>query len=320
MPAISSSAPGKVILCGEHAVVYGQPAIALPVQQVRTKTTILARPIAPAGEVRVIAPGIQLDTLLENLDPGHPLRAVTYLVAAELKTKSIPACEIRINTSIPMAAGLGSSAAVSVSLARALAQFLGHPLDNEIVNQIAFEVEKIHHGTPSGIDNTVITYEEPVYFRKGEPPQRMEILEGFTLVIANSGTPSSTVQTVSRVRADWQQEQQKYESLFARIGKIVDQVREIIQTGNLTRNASLLTENHQLLREMGVSTQELDLLVYAALDAGAAGAKLSGGGGGGTIIAISESERIEAVVAACKNAGTQQVIVTQIPGTRGGRL
>jgi mevalonate kinase len=71
---------------------------------------------------------------------------------------------------------------------------------------------------------------------------------------------------------------------------------------------------------MGVSTQELDLLVYAALDAGAAGAKLSGGGGGGTIIAISESERIEAVVAACKNAGTQQVIVTQIPGTRGGRL
>jgi len=209
---------------------------------------------------------------------------------------------------------------VSVSLARALAQFLGHPLDNEIVNQIAFEVEKIHHGTPSGIDNTVITYEEPVYFRKGEPPQRMEILEGFTLVIANSGTPSSTVQTVSRVRADWLQEQQKYESLFARIGKIVDLVREIIQTGNLTRNASLLTENHQLLREMGVSTQELDLLVYAALDAGAAGAKLSGGGGGGTIIAISESERIEAVVAACKNAGTQQVIVTQIPGTRGGRL
>jgi len=320
MPAISSSAPGKVILCGEHAVVYGQPAIALPVQQVRTKTTILARPIAPAGEVRVIAPGIQLDTLLENLDPGHPLRAVTNLVAAELKTKSIPACEIRINTSIPMAAGLGSSAAVSVSLARALAQFLGHPLDNEIVNQIAFEVEKIHHGTPSGIDNTVITYEEPVYFRKGEPPQRMEILEGFTLVIANSGTPSSTVQTVSRVRAAWQQKQQKYESLFARIGEIVEQVREIIQTGNLTRNASLLTENHQLLREMGVSTQELDLLVNAALDAGAAGAKLSGGGGGGTIIAISESERIEAVVAALKNAGTQQVIVTQIPGTRGGRL
>jgi len=315
MPAISSSAPGKVILCGEHAVVYGQPAIALPVHQVRTKTTILARPIAPAGEVRIVAPGIHLDDFLNGLDSLHPLQVAITLVIDELKVKSIPACEIRINTSIPMAAGLGSSASVSVSMARALSQFLGHPLPDETVNRIAFEVEKIHHGTPSGIDNTVITYEVPVIFRKGEPLQHLEILNGFTLVIADSGTPSLTAETVAGVREKWRQDSIKYDAIFAKIGEIVLQVHEVLRSGDLLNDAALLTKNHQLLNELGVSTPTLDNLVSAALDSGASGAKLSGGGGGGNVIAVCALENINTVVDAFKNSGAMDVIVTDVPGT-----
>lgn len=317
MPAISSSAPGKIILCGEHAVVYGQPAIALPVHQLRTKTTIIARPIAPAGEVRLVAPLIQLNAPLHSLDDQHPLRAAIRLVGEELGIRSLPACEIRINSSIPLAAGLGSSASVTVSLSRALAEFLGHPLEDDAVNRIAYEVEKIHHGTPSGIDNTVITYEAPVYFRKGEPLQRLQINHGFTLVIADSGTPGSTAHTVAAVRAKWQDEPEKYEAIFSGIGEIVEQLHEILNSGDLVQSAELLTQNHSLLQGLGVSTPGLDGLIDAALNAGASGSKLSGGGGGGNVIAVTSAEKTKLVAEALKMAGAVEVIVTHIPAETG---
>jgi mevalonate kinase len=318
MPAISSSAPGKVILCGEHAVVYGQPAIALPVQQVRTKTTILAQPIAPTGEVRLIAPVIGLNTTLDALDERHPLHTTITLVCEEIGIRSMPACEIRIISNIPVAAGMGSSASVTVSLSRALTQFLGHPLQDDAINRIAFEVEKIHHGTPSGIDNSVITYEAPVYFRKGETMQKLKIRHGFSLVIADSGTPGSTAKTVAAVREKWQREPNKYATLFGAIGEIVEQVHEILLSGELVHDAALLTQNHHLLQELGVSTPKLDDLVNSALKAGAAGAKLSGGGGGGNIIAVTSAEKIDLVTEAVKSAGAVEVIVTHIPGENGG--
>jgi len=320
MPAISSFAPGKVILCGEHAVVYGQPAIALPVHQVHAKTTIIARPAAPTGEVRILAPDIHLDILLEDLDPVQPLRAAIIYVMETLAIHSLPACEIRINTTIPLAAGLGSSAAVTVSLVRALSQFLGHPLPDETVNQITFEVEKIHHGTPSGIDNTVITYRTPVLFQRGKPLQRLDILNGFTLVIADSGFPASTAETVAGVRQRWQQDKETYDNLFARIGETVTRVHGILRTGNLLEHGDLLTKNHQLLRELGVSTPTLDTLVNAAIDAGACGAKLSGGGGGGNIIAVATPQTVNRVAEAVKINGAVGVIVTEIPGTNTGKL
>lgn len=317
MPANYSSAPGKVILCGEHAVVYGQPAIALPVHQVRTKTSILAKPAAPAGEVRVYAPGIQMDTMLEQLVNEDPLRAAIEMVRDELKIRSIPACEIRINTSIPIAAGLGSSASVTVSVVRALSQFFGHPLPDEIVNRIAFEVEKIHHGTPSGIDNTVITYEVPVFFQKGKPIESLKIKNGFTVLIADSGSPSLTAETVAGVRKKWQHEGEKCEAIFTKIGEIVNKVHGILISDDLLTHAALLTENHQLLRELGVSTPTLDRLVDAALSAGAIGAKLSGGGGGGNVIALVTDDKVDPIVKAFKANSAVDVIVTGIPGVTG---
>ena len=316
MPAITSTAPGKIILCGEHAVVYGSPAIALPVFEVKTKTTILAHPTANTGEVRIIAPCIQLDSDLSSLENQHPLRLATDLVMLELGITKLQACEIRINTTIPLAAGLGSSASVTVSLVKALSSFLGHPLAEDAVNRIAFEVEKIHHVTPSGIDNTVITYQAPVFFQKGLPIEHLNIRTSFTLVIADSGSASPTAATVAGVRERWLVNPNHYDSLFYQISEISRQIRMILCEGDLTVNGFLLTKNHELLREMGVSTPVLDHLVSSALEAGATGAKLSGGGGGGNIIAIVDEESAMSVARAMVEDGATRTIISSVQSER----
>lgn len=317
MPAISRKAPGKIILCGEHAVVYGAPAIALPVFQVFTRTAVFARPFASAGDVRLIAPLVGLDCDLAALTTENPLRTAVQLVLDELGVLSLPACEIRISSSVPVAAGLGSSASVAISLVRAVADFLGHPLNDESVNRIAYEVEKIHHGTPSGIDNTVITYQAPVLFQKSGGLRKLHIANDLNLVIADSGVQSSTADAVTGVRERWSADPETYEGYFNRIGEISLKVADILEKHSLITNGDLLSENHQLLRQMGVSSQRLDQLVYAALAAGASGAKLSGGGVGGNIIALVKPDLAEAVANALLANGATQTIVTTIPAGSG---
>ncbi len=317
MPAISSAAPGKIILCGEHAVVYGAPAIALPVFQVNTKTSIFARPTAPEGEVKIIAPCINLDSNLESLDVRHPLKTAVNLLMQELRITRLQACEIRISTSIPLAAGLGSSASVTVSLVRALSTFLGHPLPDEAINRIAFEVEKIHHGTPSGIDNTVITYQVPVYFQKSSPIEHLKIRNAFTLVIADSGTASPTAETVAGVRERWLASRDHYEKQFSEIAAISREIRNVLIEDDLTANGLLLTRNHELLRGLGVSTPVLDDLVTISLEAGAAGAKLSGGGGGGNIIALVDEQFAASVALRLEQHGATRTIISTIQPVRG---
>ena len=317
MPAITSSSPGKVILCGEHAVVYGAPAIALPVFQLNTKTTILAQPTAPEGKVRMIAPCIGLDSDLESLAYNHPLKATTALVMQKMGVTRLQACEIRINTTIPIATGLGSSASVTVSLARALSAFLGSPLSDELVNQVAFEIEKLHHGTPSGIDNTVVTYQVPVYFVKGEPIEHLKIRHPFTLVIADSGAASLTAETVARVRERWLADKKRYDAIFANIADLSREVKENLEKNDLNQHGELLSRNHELLQALGVSTPMLDDLVNCALQAGALGAKLSGGGGGGNIIALVHHTQADSISRALEQQGAVRTITTTLAPGRG---
>src|SRR5659263_470497 len=187
MPAITPPAPVKFILFGEHAVVYSRPAIAVPVLQVKAKTTIVADPLAPPHSVLIDAPVIGLSSSLKDLDPDHPIRFVIQQVMQALDIVELPSVRIRLTSTIPLAAGLGSSSASSVSLARALSTFLGHPLSDESINRIAFESEKIHHGHPSGIDNTVTTYARPIFFIKNQPIEWLEVGLPMIFVISDTG-------------------------------------------------------------------------------------------------------------------------------------
>ncbi|MEN4010939.1 MAG: mevalonate kinase [Bellilinea sp.] len=312
MPAISATAPGKIILFGEHAVVYGQPAIAAPVTCMRVKVYILAAPASPAGKVRIEAPALPLDTTTDQLQPEHPIHRVFNLLYDALGISAFPAMHIKITSTIPKGGGMGSSAAVSVALARGLSSFVGLPLPDQQINQIAYEVEKYFHGTPSGIDNTVITYARPVYFVRGQEPEFLSLAQPLTFVIADSGIQASTAHMVGKVRLGWQENQTQYESWFAAIGKLVHSAKQILAEGSTEQLASLINENHQLLKNLGVSLPHLDQLVTAALENGALAAKLSGGGGGGNIIALTHPGEAPQIAAALERAGAARTWITTI--------
>jgi mevalonate kinase len=309
MPAISASAPGKIILFGEHAVVFGRSAVAVPVNQVQAKAIITASPDAAS---KIEAPGIGLHSKLDKLPAEHPLALAVRIVQEKLGVDHLPAFRMKIVSTIPIAAGLGSGAAVSVAIARAVSTFVGYPLTDEQVSAVAFIVDQTYHGTPSGIDNTVITYASPVMYTRGQPFERLTVAVPFTIVIGNTGIAASTSTVVGDLRRRWIEAPSTFEPRFNRIGAIAREARRLIELGRPEEMGPLMNSNHSLLREIDVSSPELDFLVEAALKAGALGAKMSGGGRGGNMIALVREEKAESVAMALSEAGAAQTIVTQI--------
>jgi len=318
MPAFTATAPGKIILFGEHAVVYGRPAIAVPVVEVRARAIVNANVRAATGSMRIQAPDIEVDTYLAELPDQHPLAAVVFGVLSALHVARPPACTLRVTSTIPVASGLGSGAAVSVAVVRALSAFLGHPLPDETVSELAYEVEKLHHGTPSGIDNTVVTYARPVYFVRGQPIEILRLATPFTIVIGDTGISSPTKVAVGDVRRLWQENPHHYETLFDSIGQVASQARQAIQGGQTSALGPLMNANHALLQQIGVTSIELDRLVDAARVAGAWGAKLSGGGRGGNMIALVSTGQASEVARSLEEAGARRVIVTQVGSSGAG--
>ena len=303
-------APGKVILFGEHAVVYGRPALAVPVTQVRAEAFI--EPAAPGEGLLLVARDLGEEIRFEGAPRQHPLVVAVRLTLTELGLTEPPPWRVIVRSSIPIASGLGSGAAVSAAVVRALADAAGRTLSLSALSAIVYQVEVLHHGTPSGIDNSVICYEQPVYFVRGQPPRRFSIGRPFTLAIANTGIASPTREAVADVRRAWERETVRFDTLFDRIAAIVRQAQAAITGGIPGSLGSLMDENHALLREIGVSTPALDVLADAARRAGAGGAKLSGAGRGGNLIALVTAETHEAVVTAMRAAGAVDVIVTSV--------
>lgn len=306
-----ASAPGKIILFGEHAVVYGQPALAVPVNQVHADAEVST--LHRAG-IWINAPDIRLHAEHSRLALDDALAAVIQYVIAKIPNfdRQKRGFELKVTSTIPLASGLGSGAAVSVAIIRALSAHLGQPFTDEQVNEIAYEVEKIHHGTPSGIDNTVVTYGKPIFFIKGQPIELLCVAKPFTIIIGDTGIPAPTKASVADVRKRWQQDQRKMELLFGVAGSLAEVARQSIEGGHPERLGALMNENQRVLAEMGVSSPELDKLVAASLKAGATGAKLSGGGRGGNMIALSTQEKTSAVAKALYDAGAKNVIVTKV--------
>ncbi len=304
-----SSAPGKIILFGEHAVVYGRPALAVPVTQVHAEVKVTE---ASHPGIWIDAPDVSLHAELNALPSDHPIASVLHNFLFLWRVSPFPNLEVRISSSIPVASGLGSGAAVTVALTRALAKHLDHPITDEEVNAFAYEIEKLHHGTPSGIDNTVITYARPVYFIKGNPMETFSVGAPFTIVIGDTGIHAPTKESVGDVRKLWQADTQRWESVFDQVGRLVQEARGRIESGNWQLLGKLMDRNHALLQQLTVSSPELDRLVSAARHAGALGAKLSGGGRGGNMIALVTPDTAQAVSQALQETGAQRTIVTQV--------
>jgi mevalonate kinase len=305
----TSSASGKIILFGEHAVVYGRPALAVPVTQVHADVNILD---SSRTGIWIEAPDVNLHAELNTLPSDHPIAAVIHNFLFLSRVSPFPNLEIKITSTIPVASGLGSGAAVTVALTRALASHLNREMTGEEVNAFVYEIEKLYHGTPSGIDNTVITYARPVYFVKDQPIEVFKVGQPFTIVIGDTGISAPTRESVGDVRRLWMNNKLHWETIFDQIGEIVFTARRLIEAGKWEMLGELMNENHALLQRLTVSSPELDRLIKAARDAGALGAKLSGGGRGGNMIALVEPGTAEAVASTLRQAGAKNTIVTQV--------
>lgn len=304
-----ASAFGKIILFGEHAVVYGRPALAVPVTQVYTDVEISDSRLEG---IWIDAAAIHLHAELKTLPSDHPIASTINNIFFLYRVDPFPNLSIKITSTIPVASGLGSGAAATIALTRALASHLRHAMKDEDVNAFAYEIEKIHHGTPSGIDNTVITYAKPVYFVKGKAIETFKVGQPFTFVIGDTGVPAPTNESVGDVRQLWLNDPPRLEKIFDQIGDVSFSARCAIEAGMYEWLGELMNKNHVLLQELTVSSPELDRLVDAARSAGALGAKLSGGGRGGNMIALVQSEMAETVSFMLKTMGAKNTITTPI--------
>lgn len=316
MPVVIGKAPGKIILFGEHAVVYGQPAIAIPVTKVYATAKITPNLESAPGRVHLEASQIGLDADLSELERDHPLAKAIHISLESIAPQHVPAFKLQVDSGIPISAGMGSSAAVSVAIIRAVSAFLGGRLSPEEVSQMAYEVEKLHHGAPSGIDNTVIAHQQPVYYIKEKPIRFLKIKKPTHWVIADTGEKTPTLETVSAVHALHAADSQRYGRIFEAIGALVQKAQRALEQGDLTALAWLMNENQRLLEQLNVSSASLNALIQAARSAGAAGAKLSGGGRGGNMIALVEEQKLSPIERALIEAGAKNIIITKLTGKR----
>ena len=306
-----SSAPGKLILCGEHAVVYGQPAIALPVAAVAATATVMPE---AGGGIVVALPDLHERWRLDE-HPEHPLAGLIRRTLDVQGVSEATPLAIVLESTIPIASGMGSGAALGAALVQALARHFGRPLDAATVSELVYESERFYHGTPSGIDNTVVSFAQPIWYQRdteGAPPriEPLAIPADLTLVVGDTGVRCPTRVTVGGVRERANADPSTYHAYFRAIGEVVAAVRVALAHGNIPAVGALLDENHRLLQAIGVSSPALERLIDAARTAGASGAKLSGGGGGGIMLALAAPERAEPVATALNAAGAARVIVT----------
>jgi mevalonate kinase len=299
-----ASSPAKVILFGEHAVVYGQPAIAVPVSSLRAYAEI-----SEAEAFQIVARDLQNREIGFEID--DPLAEVARLTLERI-AKPIPSVSIAVKSDIPIASGLGSGAAISTAIVRALSDYYGVNLSDETINEIVYEVEKIHHGTPSGIDNTVIVYERAVYFVRGKPIEQIANAKSFTLLVADTGQAALTKIAVGDLRKLYEADRATLEPLINSVGTLVKQAREAMKQGEISQLGQLMLENHAILQQLTVSSPELDKLVDAAMQANALGAKLSGGGRGGNMIVLVTGETKDSVTNSLKQAGAVRVFETVV--------
>lgn len=296
---------GKVILLGEHAVVYGSHAIAAPVPfAIRAK-------VEEGGDgIDVLIPRWGVESRLhQRAQQRRGFEKPLYLILEKLGLQD-RRMRIEVFANVPRAMGLGGSAAVAVAITRALNEHYGLGLSDDEVNALAYECEKVAHGTPSGIDNTIATYGKFLLYRKGEPPEfkPVHVKEPIPLVIGMSGVESLTAKMVARVREAWKRNQSLYARIFNEIDSLTLQGLEAIEVSDFPKLGELMNVCHGLLNALQVSSWEIEELIQIARDNGALGAKVTGGGGGGSMIALCP-DNADKVIRAMKSAGYQAMEV-----------
>ena len=302
---------GKVILFGEHFVVYGVPGIVSAIDATNDAEVKKTTKGINVKDVRKAAKGYAEEKRMQQLESIDRI-----LRAMGIDAKTV-AFDILLGGALPGFSGLGASAASSVAITRAIAQEFGVILTDERVNQIAYEAEKAYAGTPSGIDNTAATFGGLLWFKKNlkdrqNTIEKLHIREPVEIVIGSTGVVANTKAMVEGVTERKQKHPEKYDALFEQAEALALIGREALLQFDLKKVGKLMNDNHRLLQEIEVSHEKLDILVEIARKQGAFGAKLTGGGGGGCMVALTPNQELqERVAEAIENAG-YEVLRTRI--------
>ena len=304
---------GKAILFNEHFVVYGIPSI---VSAIGNYTVAKVEPYEKSGfnldDKRLTTPKYKEDKLSQQTES---FELMFKKMGLDLSKNGV---KITLEGNLVAASGIGASAASCVAVARALADSYELDLSDEQINEIAYEGEKGYHGTPSGVDNTASTYGGLIWFQKGEKNviDRISLLNPVEIVIGNTGKVTDTKAAVDGVKQRKEKNLKKYQEIFDRAENIAYLAKRAIQDRAYTNLGKLMNENHKLLQQIEVSSRELDFLVSIARDAGALGAKLTGGGLGGNMLALTPGKELQNKVATAIEKEGFQTVKTVIGASR----
>jgi mevalonate kinase len=295
---------GKTILFGEHFVVYGLPSI---VSALGAYTTADVKVVKGNGSTvndqRPATPGYKEQKYIEAM---QSIANIINHLKVDIENQRL---EISFAGDLIAASGVGASAAQCTSLARALSETFNLNLDDEKINEAAYEGEKAYHGTPSGIDNTASTYGGLIWFVRnlGAGKNTMDLLQSprkMLIIMANSGITASTTEVVADVRRLREENPEKIAKIFGKYKKLVEAAKKALLKGDIATIGNLMNQNHKMLQQITVSGEINDELVEIALENGAIGAKLTGTGRGGLVIGLAENEDIqEKIVNAIEEKG-----------------
>ncbi|KRN02232.1 mevalonate kinase [Levilactobacillus senmaizukei DSM 21775 = NBRC 103853] len=298
---VTGTSNAKIILIGEHSVVYHQPAIALPLPSVTTRVTLTKTDAGQQLHSRYF------DGPLTEM--GQNLSGTAKLIQTLLNRFDATAVpfEMTITSDLPAERGMGSSAAVAVAVTRAMYQFFDRPLNREQLLTTAAIAEKITHGHPSGIDAATVSSHDPIWFIPGHESLQIPFnLPGY-LVIADSGVKGQTGKAVAAVARRKTTMPQTTTDQIETLGHLTTETRSTLASADLDRLGTILTAAQHELKGLGVSSPELDKLTHVACVNGALGAKLTGGGMGGCLIALcADWETTQRVQQALTDAGATQ--------------
>jgi mevalonate kinase len=302
-----SRAFGKLILSGEHAVVYGVPAIAVGIDRG-------ARTVARTSSVNRLRIDAWKVDVTENGD-GDLARAFTALLASARSRGEISTVAIDASTELPAGGGLGCSAALGVAVARAVSPDAS---DDEILAD-AMAWEKIFHGNPSGVDAAVATLGGAIQFVRGVGIENVRTSGSLFFAIGDTGNASSTKAMVEGLARLRDAEPAMVSAAFERIRAISGDVRAAIETGDVAALGAAMADNQKILAKLALSTPDIDAMCSIARHAGALGCKLTGAGGGGCVVALVEDRASAERVLRAWHDGSKKGFVAELgaPRSRG---
>ena len=306
---------GKVILFGEHFVVYGIPGIVSAIDSTADAEVQKNDNIIKIHDDRKGSKGYAEKKKFQQLES---IKRMLKKMDLSLENQGL---NIWLGGSLPGFSGLGASAASSVAIARAIAQEFHLSFSNQEINDIAYEAEKAYAGNPSGIDNTASTFGGLLWFQKNlkggqNKIESISIEKPVEIIIGSTGIVANTKEMVKGVAKRKTRYPEKYDSIFNQAQILAQEARKAIKNFDLIEVGSLMDMNHCLLKEIEVSSRELDYLVDLAKKNGAFGAKLTGGGGGGCMTALTPGKELQEKIAKKIEKQGFQVLRTKI-GVKG---